>query len=98
MKEYLIALLAAFFASLLLTACLMPLLRRLKAGQYILGYVKEHKGKSGTPTMGGLAFITSVIVVSIVFYGFSDKTVNLTLITVAGFMIVGFLDDFFFFF
>lgn len=94
MKEYLIALLAAFFASLLLTACLMPLLRRLKAGQYILGYVKEHKGKSGTPTMGGLAFITSVIVVSIVFYGFSDKTVNLTLITVAGFMIVGFLDDF----
>ncbi len=86
--------LSAFGLALVLTACLMPLLKRLKAGQYILGYVKEHKNKSGTPTMGGLAFITSVIIVSVIFYRFQDKTVNLTLITVGGFMLVGFLDDF----
>ncbi len=94
MKSYLIALLSAFALAFVLTALLTPLLRRLKAGQYILGYVKEHKGKSGTPTMGGLAFITAAIVVAIIFYRFQNQTVNLTLITVAGFMLVGFLDDF----
>lgn len=44
--------------------------------------------------MGGLAFITAIIVVAIIFYRFSDKTVSLTLIIVGGFMLVGFLDDF----
>lgn len=94
MKVSLIALLTAFTVSFALTACLMPLLRKLKAGQYILGYVKEHEKKNGTPTMGGLAFITAIVGVAIVFYRFSDKTVNLTLITVTGFMLVGFIDDF----
>lgn len=94
MEQYLIALIATFAISFALTACLLPLLRRLKAGQYILGYVKEHKNKSGTPTMGGLAFICAVIISSIIFYRFQDKTVNLTVIIVAGFMLVGFLDDF----
>ena len=56
MKTFLIGLIAAFCASALLLMIILPLLRRLKAGQYILGYVKEHKSKSGTPTMGGLAF------------------------------------------
>lgn len=72
----------------------MPLLKKLKAGQYILGYVKEHYKKSGTPTMGGLAFITATIIVAVIYYRFSDRVVNLTLITVAGFMLVGFIDDF----
>lgn len=94
MKTFCIVMLSAFAVSLLLTACLMPLLKRLKAGQYILGYVKEHKSKSGTPTMGGLAFITAIIAVATVVYRFGDKTVNLTLITVGGFMLVGFIDDF----
>ncbi|MDE7301429.1 MAG: phospho-N-acetylmuramoyl-pentapeptide-transferase, partial [Clostridia bacterium] len=94
MTIYLIVILAAFAASFVLTAALMPLLKRLKAGQYILGYVKEHKEKSGTPTMGGLAFITAIIAISILFLRFEDRTVNLTLIIVGGFMLVGFLDDF----
>ncbi len=94
MKIYLTAFLAAFAASLILTALLTPLLKRLKAGQYILGYVKEHKDKGGTPTMGGFAFITSVIAFAPAFYGVGDRTVNLTLVIVGGFMFVGFLDDF----
>ena len=94
MKTHLILLLAAFGIALVFTLCLMPLLKRLKAGQYILGYVKEHKSKNGTPTMGGLAFITAIIAVAIVYYRFQNNTVNLTLIIVGGFMLVGFLDDF----
>ncbi len=94
MKIYLAAALAAFAASAVLTACLTPLLKRLKAGQYILGYVKEHKDKNGTPTMGGLAFIAAIIVISLGFGGLQNNVLNLTLVMVGGFMIVGFADDF----
>ena len=62
MKTASAAALAAFFLSLVLCLLITPLLRRLKAGQYILGYVKEHKDKSGTPTMGGLTFYLGVLV------------------------------------
>ncbi len=81
-------------ASLTLMMIILPILKRLKAGQYILGYVKEHKNKSGTPTMGGLAFIVAIIVVGFCFFGFKDIRVNLTLSVTAGFTVVGFLDDF----
>ena len=50
-------------ASLLLCAALIPLLKKLRAGQYILGYVEEHKEKTGTPTMGGLAFIAAAALI-----------------------------------
>ena len=94
MKTFLIGLIAAFCASALLLMIILPLLRRLKAGQYILGYVKEHKSKSGTPTMGGLAFITAIIVVGLCLLGVRDSKVNLTLAITGGFTVVGFLDDF----
>ncbi len=94
MKEICLALICAFFASVLLMLLILPLLRRMKAGQYILGYVKEHKNKGGTPTMGGLAFICAIIIVGFCFLGFSGGAVNLTLAITASFMVVGFLDDF----
>lgn len=94
MKLYLISLLTAFGVTVVLLFILLPLLKRLKAGQYILGYVKEHQSKSGTPTMGGLAFITATVIVGMCFCGFGDVTVNLTLVITCGFMMVGFLDDF----
>ncbi|MDE7454132.1 MAG: phospho-N-acetylmuramoyl-pentapeptide-transferase [Clostridia bacterium] len=94
MKIYIWGMLAAFLGSLALIMIILPILRRLKAGQYILGYVKEHKNKSGTPTMGGLAFIAAIIVAGFCFYGFKNVRVNLTLAVTAGFTVVGFLDDF----
>lgn len=94
MKTILIGTLAAFAASLFLLLLILPLLRRLKAGQYILGYVKEHKDKGGTPTMGGLAFIAALIIVGLCASGARDGKINLTLAVTGGFTIVGFLDDF----
>ena len=94
MRTICLALLSAFAASILLILLILPLLKRMKAGQYILGYVKEHKNKGGTPTMGGLAFICAIVVVGICFLGFGSGDVNLTLAITASFMIVGFLDDF----
>lgn len=94
MKIFLWAIISAFAVSLLLLLILLPLLKRLKAGQYILGYVKEHKDKGGTPTMGGLAIISAIIIAGLGFCGVGDGITNLTLAITAGFTIVGFLDDF----
>ena len=94
MKMIFIGILGAFAASFLLLLLILPLLKKLKAGQYILGYVKEHKSKSGTPTMGGLAFVSAIIIVGICLCGLNNGQANLTLAITAGFAIVGFLDDF----
>ncbi len=94
MNAILIGVAAAFAATVALTLLILPILRRLKAGQYILGYVKEHKNKGGTPTMGGLAFIAAIIIVSLCVCGLFTGEVNLTLAITAGFTVVGFLDDF----
>lgn len=94
MKLYFIGILSAFLSSFILLLIILPLLKRLKAGQYILGYVKEHKNKSGTPTMGGLAFITAIIAVSLCVFGVGDGRINLALAITGGFTFVGFLDDY----
>lgn len=94
MKTVFIGLLSAFLTSFILIMILLPLLKRLKAGQYILGYVKEHKSKSGTPTMGGLAFISAVIICGLCVNGLGISKLNLTVTITAGFTVVGFLDDF----
>ncbi len=92
--NYLICVLAAFALSLVFTSALLPLLKKLRAGQYILSYVMEHASKGGTPTMGGIAFISAAIAASYIFCGFGDNKLNLTMAITAGFAVVGFLDDF----
>ncbi len=94
MKSYLFAALIAFVLSFVLCLVEIPLLKRLKAGQNILNYVKEHQSKSGTPTMGGLAFILAGSVTPLFFHGFSDKPLYVSAAIGLGFMFVGFLDDF----
>ena len=38
---------------------LILIMKKFKAKQEILSYVDNHKSKSGTPTLGGIIFITS---------------------------------------
>ena len=94
MKIIFIGILGAFAASFLLLLLILPLLKKLKAGQYILGYVKEHKSKSGTPTMGGIAFVSATIITGFCLCGLKNGQANLTFAITAGFTVVGFLDDF----
>ena len=56
-----LALMIGFIASVLLGLILVPLLKKIKADQTTSRFVKAHKGKSGTPTMGGLIFTLSTI-------------------------------------
>ncbi len=94
MKIYFFAALMAFALSFVFCLILIPLLRRMKAGQNILGYVKEHKKKSGTPTMGGIAFVTAALIAAAIFISKAEKTVVLSIAIGLAYMIVGLLDDF----
>ena len=94
-----IAALLGFLLSAILGKILLPVLRRLKAGQSI----KEdgptwHIAKQGTPTMGGLMFIlsTAVVVVSLNWSSLSkgDFTSLFILIFALVFGVIGFLDDY----
>ncbi len=89
---------ACFLISFLLTVLfgliLLPLLKRLKLKQSILGYVKEHKQKEGTPTMGGIIFLLSSTIAFFIFKKGESSLAILSLIVMVSFCIVGFLDDF----
>lgn len=98
MKVYLVAVLLSFALSFLFTWGLIPLLKKLGAGQNILCYVTEHKGKKGTPTMGGIAFITGAVLSVALLLPFVRvkllRTTILALVIGLSYMIIGFLDDY----
>ena len=94
MKRYIFSMITAFAVSLIFCRLLIPILRKLKAGQNILVYVKEHKGKGGTPTMGGIAFVLATIFSVMLFSKTWDRKLTVTLAVGLSFMIVGLLDDF----
>ena len=92
MKKLIIAGLSAFILTIILTKIFLPLLKKIKAGQTVLNYVKEHKDKNGTPTMGGLFFILSASIVCFILGSSRIQTVCITI--GLAFMVVGFIDDF----
>ncbi len=93
MREILFTLLFSFALSVLFVAASIPLLRRIGAGQNILVYVKEHKFKSGTPTMGGLAFVAAAVIAAAAVGAFDNKPALVALSVGLGYLAVGFLDD-----
>ncbi len=72
----------------------IPLLKRLRAGQTVLKYVKAHKDKNGTPTMGGLFFIPVSALIYFLFCGFLGRIANAVIAIGIAYLVVGFLDDF----
>lgn len=94
-----LALMIGFMASVVLGLVIIPLLKKLNAGQRTSKFVKAHAKKSGTPTMGGLIFTISTIFTIFVLY-FMDKikiSSNLLIILFVffGYGLIGFVDDFF---
>lgn len=78
---------------------LIPMLKKLKAGQRLSEYLEErHKSKQGTPTMGGLIFIIPVVVVMILMYLFGkikfNTTIFIVIFTFLSYSLIGFIDDF----
>jgi phospho-N-acetylmuramoyl-pentapeptide-transferase len=90
--------LMAFLITVILSPIFIPFLRRLKFGQSIREEgPKSHQKKSGTPTMGGIMILLSIVVTTIIMTGkFSEPTIKtyLLLFVTLGFGLLGFLDDF----
>ncbi|MGG4546684.1 phospho-N-acetylmuramoyl-pentapeptide-transferase [Rossellomorea marisflavi] len=89
---------AAFIITAVLAPIFIPFLRRLKFGQSIRDEgPQSHQKKTGTPTMGGIVFLLSIVATTFLMTGrFSDigpETYLMILVTV-GFGLLGFLDDF----
>jgi phospho-N-acetylmuramoyl-pentapeptide-transferase len=88
----------AFLITVLLAPIFIPFLRRLKFGQSIRDEgPQSHQKKTGTPTMGGIVFLLSIVITTFVMTGkYSEpgpETYLMLLVTV-GFGLLGFLDDF----
>ena len=87
--------------SLLITFVLVPILiptlKRMKFGQSIREEgPQSHMKKTGTPTMGGLTFLISIIITSVVAIIFVDHSnpIILLLFVTLGFGLIGFIDDY----
>lgn len=97
-QHLILTIIMGFLVSALLSPLLIPFLRRLKFGQRIRDEgPKSHQKKSGTPTMGGVMILVSIIITTLVMTNKvlepSLNTYLLLLVTV-GYGLVGFLDDF----
>lgn len=91
-----VAVIIAFALSIILCPFVIPMLRKMKFGQYIREEgPKSHQSKTGTPTMGGMIILAGVIVTSLIFIIFEHnyKIVPILFVTI-GFGLIGFLDDY----
>ncbi len=92
--EIAIPVIIAFAICVCLCPIFIPFLRRLKFGQYIREEGPEsHQKKSGTPTMGGLIILISVVITSLFFVQDYPNIIPI-LFTTIGFGLIGFLDDY----
>ena len=97
-------LLITFFITVAISIVVIPILRKLKVGQIERDDgPQSHLKKQGTPTMGGIIIMLSMIVVTIgVYYYYANirgdvevaKNLIPITITTLGFGLIGFVDDF----
>lgn len=93
-SKVILAVLISFAISVVLSPIFIPFLKKLKFGQYVRDEGPEsHLKKAGTPTMGGLIILCSIVITSL-FYVKDDKEIIPILFATLGFGLVGFLDDY----
>ena len=94
-------LLLSFATSVVISMLFIPLLRKLKVGQSEReDGPKSHLSKSGTPTMGGIILIVSILLLSAFLYfdysadepEIATRLLPMIFVTI-GFGVVGFIDD-----
>ncbi len=86
--------LISFALSVILGPVVIPLLRKMKMKQTEReDGVKSHLKKAGTPTMGGVIILASIVLTSLFFIKDYPKIIPIMFVTV-GFGLIGFLDDY----
>lgn len=89
----------SFVLSIMLGFLIIPFLKKKKLDQILNRYLEEtHKKKSGTPTMGGIIFIISTIVIISLLLILDIIELNYSLIivmfTFISYSLIGFIDDY----
>ena len=92
--DAILAVFLSFAVTAVICPLLIPFLIRLKVGQTerVEG-VQSHLKKAGTPTMGGIAILVSVILTSLLFARRYPRVLPVLFLT-TGFGIIGFIDDY----
>lgn len=90
----LMSVIISFAVSVVLGPVVIPFLKKLKVGQTVRDEgPKEHLKKNGTPTMGGILILISIVVTSILYVKEYPKIIPILFVTM-GFGLIGFLDDY----
>jgi len=94
MFKIIISLLIALSVPILVIPIFIKIQKKYKIGQRIRQEGPDlHQHKAGTPTMGGIVILFSVLISLLIFQP-EDKTVYVVFLLFCGFGFVGFLDDF----
>lgn len=84
----------AFALTAIMGPVIIPILRKLKMGQTEREEgVQSHLQKAGTPTMGGIMILASILITSLIFIKDNPKIIPILFVTL-GFGLIGFLDDY----
>lgn len=84
----------AFIISIILGPIMIPLLRKIKVSQNVRDDGPEsHLKKTGTPTMGGLFILGSILITTLLYVKDYPRIIPI-LFTILGFGLIGFIDDY----
>lgn len=99
LAKSILALTLGFVIAIVIGILIIPVLKKLKAGQNVSRLInKRHLKKEGTPTIGGLIFIIPPIIAILLLYlrGSIELSYNLiiTIFVFLSYAFLGFIDDF----
>src|SRR6266581_4085705 len=87
--------LTAMFLCIVLGPWLIDRLREFQIGQHIReDGPKSHQKKAGTPTMGGVLIIISVVIPTLLWANLRDPYVWVALLALVSYGAIGFFDDY----
>jgi phospho-N-acetylmuramoyl-pentapeptide-transferase len=87
--------LTALFTGLVIGPLVINRLREFQIGQYIREEGPQaHQKKAGTPTMGGLLIVISIVVPTLLWADLANRFVWIAIFAVCAFAAIGFADDY----
>jgi len=87
--------LTAMFTGLIIGPLVIERLREFQIGQYIREEgPKAHQKKAGTPTMGGVLIVISIVVPTLLWADLSNPFVWVAVLSTCAFAAIGFTDDY----
>lgn len=90
-----LAVITALLISFVLAPWIIRKLKKLSMTQYVRDDgPKTHLDKTGTPTMGGILIILSVVISVLMWGDLSNKFVLIMLLAITGFGLIGLVDDY----